>query len=173
MDLSVSRYNTLSAITDFLGERHGFNPMMQGAHLRRDHPSDVHSLHSRGHQTGLPTKGAGELSPSVREALRCHLTRRLSQSALNLTDVGRYPEEDQLRRSQSLSRLVEDSEGSHHHEMDAISSHTSLEKLADTSDSSELVDSRSGSGREKLDFEEAEMQPVTKKRCLGSPNQID
>ena len=173
MDLSASRYNTLSAITDFLGERQGFNPMMQTAHLRRELPSEMHGLHPRGHQAGLPSKGAGELSPSVREALRCHLTRRLSQSALNLTDVGRYPEEDQLRRSQSLSRLQEDSEGSHHHEMEAISSHTSLEKLADTSDSSDHVDPRSGSGREKLELEDADMQPASKKRCLDSPNQID
>ncbi|XP_033636132.1 sine oculis-binding protein homolog [Asterias rubens] len=49
---------------------------------------------------------SGESSAKVREALRCHLTKRLSQSALNLTEVGRAPSlQDDLRRCQSLSRL--------------------------------------------------------------------
>ena len=49
---------------------------------------------------------SGESSAKVREALRCHLTKRLSQSALNLTEVGRISNlQDDLRRCQSLSRL--------------------------------------------------------------------
>ena len=107
MDLSFGRYNTLSALTDYLGDKHGFNPLMHSSQGRRDLSADSHGLSTRASHPTLPTKSAGELSPSVREALRCHLTRRLSQSALNLTDVGRYPEEDRLRRSQSMSRLQE------------------------------------------------------------------
>lgn len=47
-----------------------------------------------------------ELSKTVKEALRSHLSKRLSQSALNLTEVGRFPDSsDDLKRSHSLSRL--------------------------------------------------------------------
>ncbi|XP_054752949.2 sine oculis-binding protein homolog A-like [Lytechinus pictus] len=174
MDLSFGRYNTLSALTDFLGEKRGFNPHLHGSPGNRELTADSHGLSTRASHSALPTKGAGELSPSVREALRCHLTRRLSQSALNLTDVGRYPEEDQLRRSQSMSRLQEDSDSGHHHEMEAISSHTSLEKLADTSDSSEHIDPQiCADGGGSLQMDDSGLQPAIKRRCLGSQNQID
>lgn len=174
MDLSFGRYNTLTALTDFLGEKRSFNPLQHGSQGNQELPANSHGLNTRASHPALPTKGAGELSPSVREALRCHLTRRLSQSALNLTDVGRYPEEDRLRRSQSMSRLQEDSDNGHHQGMEAISSHTSLEKLADTSDSSEHIDPQMcGSSSGTLQIDDSSLQPTTKRRCLGSPNQID
>ncbi|XP_071954925.1 uncharacterized protein [Antedon mediterranea] len=63
---------------------------------------------------GIEKIGNAESSSKVREALRCHLTRRLSQSAVNLVEaaklkVGRTTA-DELRRSLSLGRLNEDQE---------------------------------------------------------------
>lgn len=66
----------------------------------------VHSQQARTNSTTHSEQETKELSRTVKEALRSHLTRRLSQSALNLTEVGRFPEpSDDLRRSHSLSRL--------------------------------------------------------------------
>lgn len=63
------------------------------------------SSHAAGSSTHIDQEPK-ELSRTVKEALRSHLTRRLSQSALNLTEVGRFPDgSDELRRSHSLSRL--------------------------------------------------------------------